>query len=342
MFQDCTGISDFRSLTGLIKADHSSLVQRVLAPENAFQTERLTLGSLMRGVTDRLAAGLRGRDPADLPTIIYAWGKARVGSTALTNLFGIAGLPAYYQPVKAIVRQMLMGHDGAAWTLPSRRLHPYVFAKETAGPYSPAECLYMPLQALIEAGYPAAKLHLIMLDRNPADSLASWLDKLSGRLPAEQLERHHILASLNGIRVEAQARRSGVAVTHYVYEASRDPVRAARVLFQRLGLAHRFAATAVTDWQDRGNLESADCGIIYPDEPDIYHLPGLHGAATAYCYRDRRKNAPTEVQRAMMSEYGLDELYNASAADCAAELGVDLVTTTGPTGFDDRRHSTAA
>jgi len=253
-----------------------------------------------------------------------------VGSTALTNLFGVAGLPAYYQPVKAIARQVLMGQDGAPWTVPSRRLHPAIFAKETAGPYSLAECLYMPLQALIEAGYPADKLQLIMLDRSPADSLASWIDKLSGRLSVARLERHHILASLNGIRVEAQARAAGVPITHYVYEASRDPIRAAQILFQRLGLGGRFTAAAVTDWQGMGNLESAECRVIYPVEPDIFDVPGLHGADTAYGYRDRRKSAPTEAQTALMAEFGLDSLYRASVTACSAELGYDLAAPVEP------------
>lgn len=335
-------LCDFMRVADLIRMDHPALSREILASDGPYQMRRFTVDAMMSGVIDRLAAGWRDRDPADLPTIIYAWGKARVGSTALTNLFGMAGLPAYYQPVKAIVRQVLMGCDGAAWTVPSKRLHSHVFAKETAGPYSLAECLYMPLQALIEAGYPAEKLQLIMLDRNPADSLASWLDKWSDRVPAEHLVRHHILASLNGIRVEAQARRSGVAVTHYVYEASRDPVRAARFLFRRLGLANRFTSAAVTDWRERGNLESADCGIIYPDEPDVYQVPGLHGTDTAYCYRERRKNALTEAQTALMAEFGLDELYRASVAACSAELGSDLAAAAGLMGFDGLRHGTAA
>jgi len=327
---------DFRHMADLIRRDHPALRKVMLEPDGVYQKKQLEVESVMAGITQRLGAGWRDRDPDDLPMIIYAWGKARVGSTALTNLFGVAGLPAYYQPVKAIVRQVLMGQDGAPWTVPSRRLHPVIFAKETAGPYSLAECLYMPLQALIEAGYPVDKLQLIMLDRNPADSLASWIDKLSSRLPVASLERHHILASLNGIRIEAQARAAGVPVTHYVYEASRDPVRAAQILFQRLGLADRFTAASVTDWQGMGNLESAECRVIYPVEPDIFDVPGLHGADTAYGYRDRRKSALTEAQTALMTEFGLDALYRGSAAACSAELGYDLAAPVAPLQADRR------
>jgi len=317
----CVEMPDLLRISELIITDHLALSEMVLTPNSRYQTRSLTGDALRHRVAERLAAGLRNRDPADLPTIIYAWGKARVGSTALTNLFGLAGIPAYYQPVKAIVRQVLMGCDGPPWTLPSRRLHSHIFAKETAGPYSVAECLYMPLQALLDAGYPPNKLRLIMLDRDPTDSLASWLDKWSDRLPARRLEEHHILASLNAIRVEIQARRAGIPITHYVYEASREPVQAARALFQRLGLADRFASAAVTDWQDRGNLDSTDCGIIYPNEPDVFDMPELHGTATAYRFRNRSKCPPNPAQLALMARFGLDALYRASVESCAEELG---------------------
>ncbi|MFM9735769.1 hypothetical protein, partial [Streptomyces niveiscabiei] len=72
-----------------------------------------------------------------------------------------------------------------------------------------------------------------------------WTDRVSR---ADLLD-HFVIASLNARRVEAFARRQGVPVTHYVYEASRQPIAAAAALFRRLGLAGRFTADQVTDWQ---------------------------------------------------------------------------------------------
>jgi hypothetical protein len=51
--------------------------------------------------------------------------------------------------------------------LPHAAVEPHIFCKDVGGPYLMAECLYIPLQMLIEAGYPADRLHLIMLDRDP-------------------------------------------------------------------------------------------------------------------------------------------------------------------------------
>jgi cysteine synthase len=45
-----------------------------------------------------------------------------------------------------------------------------------------------------------------------------------------------VLAALNAVRVGGYARRHGVPVTHYVYEASRAAFRAARALAASEGI----------------------------------------------------------------------------------------------------------
>src|SRR5919197_1521137 len=66
------------------------------------------------------------------------------------------------------------------------------YQTRTAGPYVLAESLFNPLQALIEAGYPPNRLHAIILDRAPASSLASWLDKWSDRAPQSTLVYNYV------------------------------------------------------------------------------------------------------------------------------------------------------
>ncbi|MDR3519263.1 MAG: sulfotransferase family protein [Azospirillaceae bacterium] len=332
---------ELEQLATLIRSDSALLPLVVSEPDRAFQTEPQTINTTMNRVIDCLDAALQHRNPDDLPAVIYAWGKARVGSTALTNLFGIAGVPAFYQPVKAMLRQALTGCEIIPWPVPSSVDHPTIFAKETAGPYSLAECLYMPVEALVAAGYPSSKLHLIMLDRDPADSLVSWLEKFRDRLPLQQIEYFHILSSLNGIRVEAHARKFGIGVTHYVYEASRQPVRAARALFRRLGLNRHFTAAAVTDWQGRGDLESSDCGIIYPPQPETFEFPGLHGADSGYCYHPRAQK-PTDAQIADMTAFGLYDLYQRSVTACAQDLDVRIADLVPPVDSHTVHHATAA
>jgi hypothetical protein len=314
---------ELERMADLVRRDHLSLATTALEPDGKYQTRSIALDALTREVTACLARGFRDLAADEFPTLFCAWGKARVGSTALINLFGVAGLPAYFQPVKAILRHALTGGDAAPWILPPPMDSPFILSKDVAGPYLLAECLYIPLQMLIEAGYPPTKLHLLVLDRDPARSLASWLAKWSDRLPEERLLRHYVLAALNANRVTGYARRHGVPVTHYVYEASKDAVRSVRALFLRLGIPDRFTERAVTDWAEMGQLDSDRSRIIHPHEPDVYFVAGLHASDTAYRYRDRAAAAVTEAQLELLARCGVPEVYRAAVRACAADLGLD-------------------
>jgi hypothetical protein len=314
-------------LAALVREEDPLLDTILLEPHARYQTRTVALDGVLREVTECFARGFRNLDPGEFPTLFCAWGKCRVGSTALNNLFGMAGLPSYYQPVKAIARQRLVEQDVAPWLPPSPAAHPFIFGKETAGPYLLAECLYIPLQPLIDAGYPASKLHLIILDRQPADSLASWIDKWSSRVPEEILAHHFMIAALNVIRVRNHARRHGVKVTHYVYEASREPLTAARALFRRLGLSDRLTDMAVTEWNEKGQLESDQAKIIFPEEPDIYTVPGLHGASSDYSFRARRKAPVADAHLALLERCGIQDTYRESVAACVRDLGFDFATS---------------
>jgi hypothetical protein len=238
----------------------------------------------------------------------------------------VAGLPSYQQPVKAILRQRLRGEVGEPIVPPDAAEHSHVFSKETAGPYVGPECLMIPLQALIEAGYPADKLKLIIIDREPMSSLASWLAIFGQRVPASVLVRTHVLAALNLRRVKSYAERMGVAVSHYVHEASKEPVSSARALFAHLGLAHRFTDSLVTDWQGQGEIASKKGKLIFTHEPKIYDVPGALRSANAYEYRIGGA-APLSAEHAdMVTRYGIAEIYRQQAAACAQDLGMDAAT----------------
>jgi hypothetical protein len=314
-------LDETRHLADLIRCDAPSIATMALEPDGKYQTRPIALDALTGAMTACLAQGFRGLSPADYPTLYCAWGKCRVGSTALTNLFGVAGLPSYYQPVKTIARHTLTGSIPAPWLLPRPEVEPHIFCKEMAGPYLLGECLFIPLQPLIEAGYPADKLHLIVLDREPDSSLASWLSKWAERVPPEHLVRNYVVAALNKVRVSAYARRQGVAVSHYVYEASKEPVQTVRALFDRLGLLGRFTESAVTDWNEMGALESEHARVIYPHEPPVYVVPGLHSSDTTYRYRARRASL-TDDQQALLTETGVRDVYRASVHACAVDLGL--------------------
>jgi hypothetical protein len=170
-------------LADLVRTQHPSLDTLWLEPDGKYQTRSDALDTLMNEMAQCLAQGFADRRAEDFPMHYFAWGKCRVGSTPLTNLFGLTGMPSYYQPLKMMLRHLFVSKPATPWIIANAQDEPHIFSKETAGPYVVAESLFNPLRLLVEAGYPAERLHVIMLDREPASSLASWLDKMSGCVP---------------------------------------------------------------------------------------------------------------------------------------------------------------
>ena len=175
--------SEIQRMMHLMEGPEGALENEPLAPDGKYQTRTVTLRQLTDEVASRLSRSLQSRSVADLPLLFCSWGKCRVGSTALTNLFGIAGIPALYQPVKTMARHRLLGGEPQIWSPPRASEHPHIFSKEMAGPYLVAETIFNPLNMMIAAGYPPEKLHLLVLDREPYASLASWIARHTRATP---------------------------------------------------------------------------------------------------------------------------------------------------------------
>ncbi|CCD86944.1 conserved protein of unknown function [Bradyrhizobium sp. ORS 285] len=327
MLLDVTSADSIAEMATLIRTEHPSLDILPLAPVGAFQSRTATLETLMREVTECLAATFRERPAQDFPMLTFACGKARVGSTALSNLFGMTGMPSYYQPLKAMLRDAMVGRPLTPWIIPSSADEPNLFSKETIGPYVIAESLFNPLKLLIDAGYPSHRLHLIALDREPASALASWLDKLISRASDSTLLAHYVIAALSAARVSNYARQHGVPVTHYVYEVSKEPIASVRVLFDRLGLSGNFVENAVTSWQQPGQGHSTNARVIFPSEAAIYKVPNLHTSDSAYRYQPRATGAVTPAQLELLERCGVNDVYRASVAACIRDLGLNAATS---------------
>ena len=313
-------------MADLIRQQHSSLDVMPLSPVGEFQTRTVSLETLTREVTECLSASFRQRPAHDFPMLHFAWGKCRVGSTALTNLFGAMGMPSYYQPVKAILRDAMVGNSLRPWIVPSASNSPNIFSKETMGPYVLAESLFNPLRILIDAGYPRHRLHCIMLDREPASSLASWIEKWSDRASEKTLIHNYVAAALNAVRVETYARRHGIPVTRYVYEVSKEPISSVRVLFDRLGLSNSFAEKAVTCWREKGPDQADNARVIWPSEAIIYDVPNLHTSDTAYRYQRRATSSLSQAVLDALERCGVNDVYRASVRACIRDLSLDTDT----------------
>jgi hypothetical protein len=323
MNPDATSADSLERIADFVRRQHSSLDTMLLSPVDKFQTRTVTLETLMREVTECLAMNFRHRPAEDFPMLYFACGKARVGSTALSNLFGMTGMPSYYQPLKAMLREALVGEPLTPWIVPSATDEPNIFSKETIGPYVLAESLFNPLQLLIEAGYPPHRLHLIALDREPASALASWLEKLISRAPESTLLRHYVIAALSAIQVANYARRQGVPVTHYVYEVSKDAISSVRVLFDRLGLSDSFTENAVTSWREQVD----NARVIFPSEATVYKVPNLHTSDSGYRYQSRATTTLSETHLDILERCGVNEGYRASVAACVRDLGLSPSTS---------------
>ncbi|MFD0883335.1 hypothetical protein ACFQ08_02015 [Streptosporangium algeriense] len=313
-------MTTFEKLRELLVSDDPALLETDLLPDGAYQLETVRVSSLSRRVSDTLRAGFGDRRPEDFPLLVVGWGKCRVGSTALTNMFGIAGLRSYYQPVKTIARHMLVGLPGHAWTLPDDG--EALFAKEMAGPYVHYETLFDPVECLLRAGWPADRLHLLILDRDPKASLSSWMNKWEGKIGRTRVLENFVLSSLNYGRMREHARTEGVAHTHFPYEFSRMPERTVSALFERLGLAHRYGPRILSDWGESGDLNSSEAKVIYPVEPAPYIVPGLHGQGERYRYQSRRPDNLTPAEISEAEDADVRAAYRTSVDAACDELGL--------------------
>ncbi|WP_433498212.1 hypothetical protein ACQP1K_25440 [Sphaerimonospora sp. CA-214678] len=310
-------------LTELLAVGAPELWDVELAPDNRYQTRTVTVREVTDAVVATLRAGFDGLAPDDFPRLIVGWGRCRVGSTAITNLFGMAGISSYYQPVKTIARFVLSGGEGAPWRLPDGE--PVLFAKEMAGPYVPYECVFNPVQCLIDAGWPAGRLHLLVLDRDPAACLDSWMAKWAPKIGRDRVVANFRLSTANYLAMRAFAEQAGVTTTHFPYEASRRPEIVVPRLFAGLGVADRFSPAILTAWGAAGDLNSDSARIHYPAEPEAYVVPGLHGNEQEYRFREREIRELTPQERAVADDPGVRDRYRESIDLCRADLDLDDV-----------------
>jgi hypothetical protein len=283
-----------------------------LEPDGKYQTRAVTLRQLTAEVVERLASAFAQRSPESFPHLVCISGKCRTGSTALTNLFGIAGVPAYYQPVKTILRHRVLSGPGMPWDPPDAAEEPVIAAKEMTGPYSVAECLFNPLECLTEAGYPSDRLHLLLLDRDPYESFSSWLTKWSDRLSRDDLLSHFVLSSVNAELLHDYAVEREIDTVTYVYALSRWPHEAMSALFDRLSIGQRFHAGVVDDWGARGAIESERSAVVFPDEPEVYRFAGLHSSEPNYRFKPRDTSNVTASELSAIRAAFLVESYRRS------------------------------
>ncbi|MGN4072964.1 hypothetical protein ACS0X5_04365 [Burkholderia gladioli] len=320
-------MQDFENLARMVIDDDPQLDTVPLAADGVFQRASSTLEKLTCSVAAELSY-LLDRHTKQVPNLLFLWGPCRVGSTALLNVFAESGLKAIYQPIKSLLRRTLdRGFEsddneaGPGFSLDA----PWTVIKETSGPYTAAECLFNPLDALLRSGFPSSNVQLVLLYREPADMLASWIRKWSSRVSISDLHAHFLLARLNEQRVRRTAEQAAIPVYRFTSTPGGGAVSAVRSLFEAIGLADRFNSANLGGWDGSDPLRGSFSSVVFPPEPKAFELPNLHDPVPGYGMGNRRLDGSPDfrLQEQVFVSHGLRELFSltmeAMSGGCCAQ-----------------------
>jgi hypothetical protein len=260
--------------------------RRLFAPdqERRFQKQCFEESELHRSLVDELGRRFDGTRPH----VILCCGKCRVGSTPLANVFGHAGLPALYQPMKTLLRHQLVGEACPPWSLATDQ--PVVFLKETLGPYVAAECAFSPLQVLLDIGFCRQDITLLIMERDPLATIESWWRCWHDRVTSEDLLRTFFLASFNVHQIAAMAADHGMQVEYYLHEESREPEAAVSRLFDALGLDNVFDISILRNWTASDSLRRANTAVRFFSQPQAYLVEDIHLELEEYRFVPRHRH----------------------------------------------------
>lgn len=219
--------------------------------------------------------------PGRLPPLTVVAGPCRSGTTALLRAAAATGHPAYFQPLKRLIRNAMTGEE-SRFRLRSGA-SPAVL-KETFGPFVAGETEFDPVAILRSRGYPDSKLSLIVTLRHPVDLYHSWERLYEANAHVDGVDSHlFVTAFRQGLKVHHQACDSGLLVTAFATDAlaDRTPASVLAALFARHGLRYTDGAA---EWSD-GRAEALDTSIIREAEPEVFRAAGsLDGVRRSHAY----------------------------------------------------------
>ncbi|MGD8590779.1 MAG: hypothetical protein PVG22_18300 [Chromatiales bacterium] len=257
-------------------------------------------------------------DPQQVAPVLLAVSPCRSGSTVLLRVFGYSGVESHFQQLKNVLRWQMQGVD-FTWSVPNGA--DLVFLKETLGPFTAEESRFNPLQALLDAGYPADRLRLLVIGREPIQTWASWCAYWS----EEASIVNYITAYHTTDLVARQAQGLGMDTSYLVHESLRDHAveTVVRHLLGQLGIP--YTPRAIGGWKELPGFGAPGSNIVLPHEPPAFVTPKVHDQAkqaSGLEYACRKDLSPvTEHDHAMITDSGLFDIYRSWADGSACLLG---------------------
>jgi hypothetical protein len=248
-----------------------------------------------------------------MPDILMICGPCRSGTTALSNSFTVAGIESHMQPIKSVLREQA---DNVS-TLPTQIVFSsttLVLVKETFGAKESVE-LYNPVQYLIEAGYPASKIKVIGMVREPIAAYDSWM-RLWGLVHDEIFESAYRLM----MSIWHYCDSHDVIYLPYVPEAiaRNDAEVVLQAVVEQLG--YSTVGEEMTHWNNRPKFGDSDDRLqhlhFYDSPPERF----IHGVREwgGYVYRDTTKCRDHPIASVTQ------DVYHAHREVCEKKLSISV------------------
>jgi len=207
-----------------------------------------------------------------VPDIVLVCGPCRSGTTAFANNFTVAGMESHMQPMKSVLRERARGINTLGQEIVF--FTPEVLLiKETFGAESTVE-LFDPVAILLDAGYPASKIKVVGMIREPVAAYDSWIRLWGSQINIAVFEgAYRLMNSLHDRCVREQ-----VTFLPYVPEiiARNDARDVMKGVASHLDLP--YAATGAVTWKNTpkfGDRDETLAHLHFYDKPPERFIAGV-------------------------------------------------------------------
>ncbi|MEI7578968.1 MAG: hypothetical protein WCJ58_02885 [bacterium] len=249
-----------------------------------------------------------------LPNIILGVSPCRSGSTILLRVFGANQVLSIFQPFKNLLRwnqigkpkQFSLKNVFAKNKITNKDI---VFIKETLGPYHNYECFFNPLAMLLEAGYPADKITVLLNLRDPITTWSSWKEIWGTKTSlARMLSTFQAMSQINEYAIS-----HNIKCVFYTYELlNKLPTKQLMSkLFNQLKITQK-TDIIIDNFDQLPEFGTPGSNIIWPKEPngvavDNVHLPVKE--SKQYHFKSRLPINLSSSEVAQINSSNIQQIY---------------------------------